>query len=107
MDWRHDLNTGTYTLFDFNLRPGAQFRIFENDAGIDVVRAMHLDLSGRPIPAGSQVAGEHFVIEPWDMANWWAHRPRPKLGGAGRPAAAGLAVRRRPVAGARLPFRST
>ena len=85
MDWRHDLNTGTYTLLDFNPRPGAQFRMFENDAGVDVVRAMHLDLSGRPIPAGAEVIGERFIIEPWDLANWLAHRPRPGLGGAGRP----------------------
>lgn len=87
MDWRRDQRTGTYTLLDFNPRPGAQFRMFENDAGIDVVRAMHLDLSGRPVPPGFAVDGERFIIEPWDLANWWAHRrgARPELGGSGRP----------------------
>lgn len=94
MDWRRDLRTGRYTLLDFNPRPGAQFRMFENDAGVDVVRAMHLDLSGRPIPAGSQVMGERFIIEPWDLANWLAHRrtDRPALGGSGRARLAYLAV---------------
>jgi hypothetical protein len=30
---------------DFNPRVGAQFRLFEDDAGSDVVRALHLDLA--------------------------------------------------------------
>ncbi|WP_059018016.1 hypothetical protein [Mycobacterium sp. M26] len=94
MDWRRDLRTGKYKLLDFNPRPGAQFRMFENDAGVDVVRAMHLDLSGRPIPPGSQVIGERFIIEPWDFANWVAHRrkDRPALGGFGRARLAYLAA---------------
>lgn len=50
IDWRLGQRTGRYYLLDFNPRVGAQFRMFEDDAGIDVVRAMHLDLSGRPIP---------------------------------------------------------
>lgn len=87
MDWRRDRLTDTYKLLDFNPRLGAQFRMFENDAGIDVVRAMHLDMSGRPIPDGSEIIGERFVIEPWELANWMSnrHKTRPALGGAGRP----------------------
>jgi hypothetical protein len=71
-----------------------QFRMFENDAGIDVVRAMHLDMSGRPIPDGSEIIGERFVIEPWELANWVAtrHNSRPPLGGFGRPRVAWLSA---------------
>ncbi len=94
MDWRLDRRTGRYYLLDFNPRVGAQFRLFEDDAGVDVVRAMHLDLSGRPIPVGSQIGGERFVVEPWDIASLLSARRHPlhEMGGAGRPRGAWLAV---------------
>ncbi|WP_293310537.1 ATP-grasp domain-containing protein [Mycolicibacterium sp.] len=94
MDWRLDRSTGWYYLLDFNPRVGAQFRMFEDDAGIDVVRALHLDLSGRPIPAGSQINGERFIVEPWDLACILSTRRHPLdgLGGQGRPKAAWLAT---------------
>ncbi|WP_208880162.1 ATP-grasp domain-containing protein [Streptomyces armeniacus] len=51
LDFRFDPVSGTYHLLDFNPRPGAQFRIFADadadGAGLDVVRALHLDLTGR------------------------------------------------------------
>ena len=62
-DWRFDQRTGTYRLLDFNPRVGAQFRMFEDDAGVDVVRAMHLDLSGRTVSPGKQIEGERFFAE--------------------------------------------
>lgn len=94
MDWRLDRRTGRYYLLDFNPRVGAQFRMFEDDAGIDVVRAMHLDLSGRPIPVGSQIDGERFIVEPWDLASLLSTRRHPlgELGGEGRPKGAWFAV---------------
>jgi predicted ATP-grasp superfamily ATP-dependent carboligase len=94
MDWRLDRRTGRYYLLDFNPRVGAQFRMFEDSAGIDVVRAMHLDLSGRPIPVGSQIDGERFIIEAWDLANLVSQprNPLAELGGEGRPWAAWLAT---------------
>jgi predicted ATP-grasp superfamily ATP-dependent carboligase len=64
LDWRRDSGSGDgFRLVDFNPRVGAQFRLFEDDAGIDVVRALHLDLSGRPIPAGAPVEGDRLLIE--------------------------------------------
>lgn len=94
MDWRLDRRTGSYYLLDFNPRVGAQFRMFEDSAGIDVVRAMHLDLSGRPIPVGSQIDGERFIIEAWDLPSLISQRRHPLsgLGGTGRPRAAWLAT---------------
>ncbi|TXI38400.1 MAG: ATP-grasp domain-containing protein [Mycobacterium sp.] len=94
IDWRYDRRTGRYNLLDFNPRVGAQFRIFENDAGIDVVRAMHLDLSGRPVPDGRQIDGERFIVEPWDLASLVATRRHPldRMGGEGRPRAAWIAL---------------
>ncbi|TDE41761.1 ATP-grasp domain-containing protein [Nonomuraea mesophila] len=47
IDFRHDPAAGTYHLLDFNPRLGAQFRLFADGAGLDLVRAAHLHLSGR------------------------------------------------------------
>ncbi|MEV0694168.1 ATP-grasp domain-containing protein [Streptomyces sp. NPDC050388] len=63
LDFRRCHATGRYHLLDFNPRPGAQFRLFEDSAGLDVVRALHMDLTGRRPPAGEPVAGRTFVVE--------------------------------------------
>ncbi|WP_149548431.1 ATP-grasp domain-containing protein [Streptomyces marokkonensis] len=63
LDFRRCGTTGRYHLLDFNPRPGAQFRLFADSAGLDVVRALHLDLTGRPLPDGDPVAGRSFVVE--------------------------------------------
>ncbi|MFJ7066743.1 ATP-grasp domain-containing protein [Streptomyces sp. NPDC101115] len=63
LDFRLDRTTGAYHLLDFNPRPGAQFRLFADRDGLDVVRAMHLDLTGRPVPAYHPSYGRRFVVE--------------------------------------------
>jgi D-aspartate ligase len=74
LDYRLDRRDGRYKLLDFNPRVGAQFRLFEDDAGIDVVRAMHLDLTGRPVPAGRPRPGRRFVVENHDALAGLAYR---------------------------------
>ncbi|WP_019547147.1 hypothetical protein [Streptomyces sulphureus] len=68
LDWRYDRRDGRYRLLDFNPRMGAQFRLFEDDAGVDVVRAQHLDLTGRPVPSGGRSRRRRFVVEHVDAA---------------------------------------
>jgi D-aspartate ligase len=63
LDWRFDRRDGRYKLLDFNPRLGAQFRLFETGPGIDLVRAMHLDLTGRTVPSGGQLEGRSFTVE--------------------------------------------
>lgn len=63
LDWRLDTRDGRFRLLDFNPRVGAQFQMFETDAGVDVVRALHLDLTGRDVPEGRQVDRNRFVVE--------------------------------------------
>jgi predicted ATP-grasp superfamily ATP-dependent carboligase len=41
--------------------------MFEDRAGIDTVRALHLDLTGRLVRRLSMVAGRTFVVEPYDL----------------------------------------
>ncbi|MFF3741352.1 ATP-grasp domain-containing protein [Streptomyces sp. NPDC002566] len=63
LDYRRCGTTGRYHLLDFNPRPGAQFRLFTDTAGLDVVRAQHLDLTYRPLPEGEARPGRAFVVE--------------------------------------------
>jgi predicted ATP-grasp superfamily ATP-dependent carboligase len=74
LDWRFDRRDQQYKLLDFNPRVGAQFRLFETTAGIDVVRAMHLDLTDREIPAGEPVLGRGFAVEILDAPARIAYR---------------------------------
>jgi D-aspartate ligase len=79
LDYRLDRRDGRYKLLDFNPRVGAQFRLFEDDHGIDVVRAMHLDLTGRAVPAGRPRPGRRFVVENHDVLASLAYRRRGEL----------------------------
>ncbi|MFC5721917.1 ATP-grasp domain-containing protein [Streptomyces gamaensis] len=74
LDWRFDRRDGRCKLLDFNPRMGAQFRLFESETGIDVVRAQHLDLTGRKVPEGEQLAGRRFVVENIDLPALAAYR---------------------------------
>jgi D-aspartate ligase len=68
MDWRYDPRDDTYKLVDFNPRLGAQAQLFTTPDGLDLVRALHLDLSGRPVPPGRQVDGRELLVEHLDAA---------------------------------------
>jgi predicted ATP-grasp superfamily ATP-dependent carboligase len=82
LDWRLDLRDGKYKLVDFNPRVGNQFRLFETEQGIDVVRALYLDLTDRAVPAGTARTGRRLVVEHIDVVARPAYR-----GGNGYPAA--------------------
>ncbi|HJT02927.1 MAG TPA: carboxylate--amine ligase [Pseudonocardiaceae bacterium] len=74
LDYRFDPRTGTYKLLDFNPRLGAQFRLFSDTAGVDVVIAAHLDLTGREIPQGAPHLGRSFLVENYDPIAALAYR---------------------------------
>jgi D-aspartate ligase len=85
VDLRLDPGTGRYHVLDVNPRMGAQHRLFESPAGIDVVRALHLDLTGRAVIPQTALEGRAFLaenLEPaaarryirdgvLDAATWW------------------------------------
>ncbi|MFE2879139.1 ATP-grasp domain-containing protein [Streptomyces roseus] len=62
LDFRRD-EDGCFRLVDFNPRPGAQFRLFTDAGGLDVVQAMYLDLTGQRVPEPSGGPGRVFVAE--------------------------------------------
>jgi predicted ATP-grasp superfamily ATP-dependent carboligase len=68
MGFRYDARDGTYRLLDVNPRLGSTFRLFAADNGIDVVRALHLDLTGRPVPASATATGRKWLDERSDAA---------------------------------------
>jgi predicted ATP-grasp superfamily ATP-dependent carboligase len=73
LEFRLDKRDGQYKLIDFNPRLGAQFQFLRNSKGVDVVRALHLDISGRPVPCAPQVEGNTFVSDFTDMAVFRAY----------------------------------
>ncbi|WP_406366896.1 ATP-grasp domain-containing protein [Streptomyces sp. NBC_01546] len=98
LDFRRD-ERGTFRLVDFNPRPGAQFRLFTDAAGLDVVQAMYLDLTGQRVPAPAGGPGRVFVAENYALLAAVRGRSLPPrraaaskaaatAGAAGEPAAA-------------------
>jgi D-aspartate ligase len=85
MDWCLDHRDGKYKLVDFNPRLGANFRLFVTDAATDVVRALHLDLTGRAVPRSPQRNGRRFRVESFD----WASRLSTARGTTPEPPASG------------------
>ena len=68
MGFRFDARDGIYKLLDVNPRVGSTFRLFSAPDGADVVRAMYLDLTGRPAPAATAEPGRSWLDEPHDVA---------------------------------------
>ncbi|MEV7521625.1 ATP-grasp domain-containing protein [Streptomyces sp. NPDC091371] len=62
LDFRRD-ERGVLRIVDFNPRPGAQFRLFADEAGLDVVQAMYLDLTAQRVPEPAGGTGRVFVAE--------------------------------------------
>jgi predicted ATP-grasp superfamily ATP-dependent carboligase len=65
--YRYDARDGRYKLLDVNPRIGSTFRLFVGAGGIDVLRAMYMDLTGQPVPGGGTANGRKWMVEPFDL----------------------------------------
>jgi predicted ATP-grasp superfamily ATP-dependent carboligase/ubiquinone/menaquinone biosynthesis C-methylase UbiE len=61
--YRYDARDGEYKVLDINPRIGATFRLFVADNGMDVARALYLDLTGQQVPPSRQREGRKWFVE--------------------------------------------
>jgi predicted ATP-grasp superfamily ATP-dependent carboligase len=74
--YRFDDRDGLYKLLDVNPRIGGTFRLFVGANGMDVLRALYLDLTGSEVPPTSTQAGRRWVVNPTDLASSAVYRRR-------------------------------
>jgi D-aspartate ligase len=65
--YRYDARDQQYKVLDVNPRVGATFRLFVAENGMDVVRAMYLDMTGQPVPPSATHEGRKWIVENMDL----------------------------------------
>ena len=65
--YRLDPRDGQYKVLDVNPRVGQAFRIFVSHNGLDVIRALYLDLTNQAIPTSAPREGRRWIIEDFDF----------------------------------------
>lgn len=74
--YRFDDRDGRYKLLDVNPRIGGTFRLFVGENGVDVLRALHLDLTGQEVPSTISPDGRRWLVEPLDVSSTVVYRRR-------------------------------
>lgn len=65
--YRYDARDGQYKVLDINPRLGGAFRMFVDEQGMDVARAMYLDLTGRQVGPITTRDGRRWINETADL----------------------------------------
>ena len=71
--YRFDTRDGQYKLLDANPRIGSTFRLFSAENGLDVARALYLDITDQSIPFAQVSEGRKWIVETNDLASSWSH----------------------------------
>lgn len=72
--YRYDARDGRYKVLDINPRIGATFRLFVGRRGMDVARALYLDMTGQSVPQDVPIEGRKWVVEFNDIKSCRAYR---------------------------------
>lgn len=67
--YRYDARDGLYKVLDINPRIGSTFRLFVAENGMDVARALYLDLTGQEVIPGTAREGRKWVVEDQDLVS--------------------------------------
>ena len=81
--YRYDARDGAYKVLDVNPRIGATFRLFVGTNGIDVARALYLDLTGQPVDARPAREGRKWIVEDLDTVSSYRYMREGSLTVAG------------------------
>jgi len=72
--YRFDHRDGQYKILDVNPRLGGAFRLFVDANGLDVVRALYLDLTDQPVPMVLPQDGRRWLREDSELLSLWQYR---------------------------------
>lgn len=78
--YRFDARDGKYKVLDINPRVGATFRLFVGENGIDVIRAMYLDLTGQKVESSPAPEGRRWIVEDCDLISSYRYMRDGKMG---------------------------
>ncbi len=77
--YRYDARDGQFKVLDINPRIGCTFRLFAAENGLDVARALYLDLTGQPVPESHVSEGRKWMVEATDFKSCLAYRRKGQL----------------------------
>ena len=73
--YRYDARDGKYKVLDVNPRIGGTFRLFVDANGMDVARALYLDMTGQAVACAACSEGRKWVVEDRDIeSSYWYWR---------------------------------
>lgn len=67
--YRFDARDGQYKVLDANPRIGATFRLFVGENGMDVARALYLDLTNQSVIPSPAKEGRKWIVEDLDLVS--------------------------------------